>query len=169
MNAGSTLIRAGVALGIAGLCLAAPRRATAQQQKPDSTAQKPAEATELVFEREVFTYPSVPRRNPFVPLSGTENGPRFEQLRLMGVIYNNSDPSASMAMIGTSTVRTSQDSTNVTVTPQGQTWYLRVGQTTPGGGIRVAEIHPDSIVVEVEQFGITERKIMRLETRGGTK
>ena len=156
-------------LVVAGLGLLVPVGLAAQQAKPDSTKPKPTQPTELVFEREVFSYPTVQRRNPFVPLTGTEQGPRFDQLRLMGIMFNAQDPSASVATIGTSTVRTSTDSTNVTVTPRGQAWYLKVGQTTPGGGIRVVSIQPDSVVVEVDEFGITERKVMRLETRGGTQ
>lgn len=163
-----TLRGTSLVLGVAGLCLAVPASVGAQQQNPDSAAAKrPAAPPELVFEREVFTYPNIRRRNPFGPLTGTENGPRFEQLRLMATIYDANNPSASLAMIGTSTVRTSTDSTNVSVTPRGQSWYLRVGGVV--GSVRVAQIFKDSVVVEVAQFGITERKVMRLETRGGTQ
>lgn len=168
MRRSRTLATPGAALGLVGLCLTAPLGLRAQQQAPDSTAPKqPTKPPELVFEREVFTYPSVARRNPFAPLAGTEQGPRFEQLRLMGIMYDAKNPSASMAMIGTSTVRTSQDSTQVTITPRGQAFYLKVGQAA--GSVRVVEIHQDSVVVEVAQFGITERKVMRMESPGGTQ
>jgi hypothetical protein len=167
MRRSGTLAIAGAALAF-GFCVTVPLGLGAQQQAPDSTAaKKPAKPTELVFEREVFTYPSVGRRNPFAPLAGTEQGPRFDQLRLMGIMYDAQNPSASMAMIGTSTVQTSADSTQVTVTPRGQAWYLKLGQAV--GGIRVVEIHQDAVVVEVEQFGITERKVMRMESPGGTQ
>jgi hypothetical protein len=167
MRRSGTLTGAGTALAL-GLCLAVPLGLRAQQQTPDSAAaKKPTKPPELVFEREVFTYPSVARRNPFAPLAGTEQGPRFDQLRLMGIMYDANDPSASMAMIGTSTVQTSADSTQVTVSPQGQAWYLKVGQAV--GSIRVVEIRRDAVVVEVAQFGITERKVMRMESPGGTQ
>ncbi|MCG6956660.1 MAG: hypothetical protein LJF04_11790 [Gemmatimonadetes bacterium] len=167
MRPSGRLTIAGVALAF-GICLAAPMGLAAQQQTPDTTAaKKPAKPPELVFEREVFTYPSVARRNPFAPLAGTEQGPRFDQLRLMGIMYDANHPSASMAMIGTSTVQTSADSTQVTVSPQGQAWYLKVGQAV--GSIRVVEIRQDAVVVEVAQFGITERKVMRMESPGGTQ
>jgi hypothetical protein len=167
MRRSGTLTVAGAALAV-GLCLAPPLGLAAQQQTQDSTAaKKPTKPPELVFEREVFTYPGVGRRNPFAPLAGTEQGPRFDQLRLMGIMYDANDPSASMAMIGTSTVQTSADSTQVTVSPRGQAWYLKVGQAV--GSIRVVEIRQDAVVVEVEQFGITERKVMRMESPGGTQ
>lgn len=163
--------RSGPGLVLLALCLALPAGLTAQQkQKADSTAAqgKPGEPGQLVFVREVFTYPTGGRRNPFVPLTGSETGPRFEQLRLMGVIYDNANPARSMAMLGTSTVHTSKDSASVSVTPQGQTWYLKVGGTV--GNVRVVAIHPDkSIVVEVDEFGIAQRKVMRMDTPGGTQ
>jgi hypothetical protein len=134
-----------------------------QQQKPPAG---PAQPTELVFEREVFHYPTYARRNPFKPLVSAEEGPRFEQLRLMGIIQAD-DPSMSVAVVGTSTVEVSEDASQVTV-GEGRAWYLKVGQSI--GNIRIVEIRRDQVVVEVEEFGLTEQKIMQLQTRrqGGT-
>lgn len=125
-------------------------------------------ATELVFEREIFQYPTFQRRNPFVPLEGARGGgPRFEQLRLMGVIYSE-DPNGSVAIVGTSQVNISEDGTSVSVTPGGEAWYLKVGQSI--GNTRIVEIRREQVVVEVEEFGLTEQRIMQLQTRrqGGT-
>jgi hypothetical protein len=135
----------------------------AQQQPPPPAGQQP---TELVFEREVFRYPSFQRRNPFRALVAGEGGPRFEQLRLMGVLHD-ADPASSVAVVGTSAVSISEDGLNVSVT-EGQTWYLKVGQSI--GNVRIIEIRREQVVVEVEEFGLTEQKIMQLETRrlGGT-
>ncbi|MCG6987938.1 MAG: hypothetical protein LJF06_07140 [Gemmatimonadetes bacterium] len=160
--------RSGLGLVMVGLCLAAPVGLAAQKADSTKAPTKPGQPAELVFVREVFTYPSVVRRNPFAPLSTADRGPRFDQLRLMGVIYDDHDPTASVAMLGTSSVHTSQDSTDVSITPRGQTWYLKVGETT--GNVRVVEIRPDfSVVVEVDEFGITQRKVMRMDTPGGTQ
>ena len=140
--------------------LAAPMTA----QEPPPVQQPP---TELVFEREVFTYPGFARRNPFRPLTGSnQGGPRFESLRVLGIIYSD-QPSMSTAMLGTSAVEVSEDGANVSV-GVGQSWYLKVGQSI--GNIRVVEIRPDQVVVEVEEFGLTERKTMQLQIRrlGGT-
>ncbi len=134
-----------------------------QQQPPPAQQQGP---TELVFEREVFRYPAFQRRNPFRPLVAGEGGPRFEQLRVMGIIHD-ADPASSVAVLGTSAVTVSEDGRSVSIT-EGKSWYLKVGQSI--GNVRVIEIRREQVVVEVEEFGLTEQKIMQLETRrlGGT-
>lgn len=149
----------------AAVLLIAPVALQAQQpqQPPEQQPQ-----TELVFEREVFTYPSFQRRNPFAPLGGgVEGGPRFEQLRLMGIIHSGG-AGESVAILGTSIVNISQDGGTVSVTPGGDAWYLKVGQSI--GNTRIVEIRREQVVVEVEEFGLTEQRIMQLETRrqGGT-
>ena len=141
-----------------------PAAVAAQEPPP---AGPPAPQTELVFEREVFAYPAFQRRNPFRPLvASDQGGPRFEQLRLMGIIFSD-DPASSVAIVGTSTVTVSEDAATVNV-QEGDAWYLKVGQSI--GNIRVVEIRREQVVMEVEEFGLTEQKIMQLQTRrqGGT-
>ena len=67
----------------------------------------------------------------------------------------------------TSTVSVSETGQDVSVS-EGRSWYLKVGQSI--GNVRVIEIRREQVVVEVEEFGLTEQKIMQLETRrlGGT-
>jgi hypothetical protein len=152
-------------LGLLAGAILLPAGVRAQEPPPDSTARRPP--TELVFEREVFGYPAFERRNPFrTLLSADQSGPRFEMLRVVGIIFSE-DPSESVAVLGTSTVEYSEDAATVSVQP-GVSWYLKVGQSV--GNIRVVEIHRDQVVVEVEEFGLTEQKIMQLQTRrlGGT-
>ena len=152
-------------LGLLAGALLLPLAAAAQEPPANRPAQQ--QPTELVFEREVFSYPTLQRRNPFRPLTGSDQGaPRFEQLRVVGILYSD-DPSGSVAVLGTSTVELSADGATVTVQP-GPSWYLKVGQSV--GNIRVVEIHRERVVVEVAQFGLTEQKIMQLQTRrlGGT-
>lgn len=147
-----------------GLCLA-PQAAVSQQPPTPPPAQQPP--TELVFEREVFTYPSFQRRNPFLPLTGADQGgPRFEQLRLLGIIFSEV-PTESVAILGTSTIEISEDGAEVTIVP-GLSWYLKAGQAV--GNTRIVEIRRDQVVVDVEEFGLTEQKIMQAQTRrlGGT-
>ena len=142
-----------------------PANPPAQQQQTGQPAAQ--QVTELVFEREVFSYPTLQRRNPFHPLTGgDQGGPRFEALRVVGIIYSD-NPSESVAVLGTSIVELSEDAATVTVQP-GQSWHLKVGQSV--GNIRVVEIHREQVVVEVEEFGLTEQKIMQLQIRrlGGT-
>lgn len=150
-------------LALTGL-MVLPLAAAAQEPPPTET---PRANTELVFEREVFVYPAFERRNPFRALvASDQGGPRFEQLRLIGVIYSD-DPALSVAVVGTSTVSISQDASSVSV-QAGDSWYLKVGQSI--GNIRIVEIRREQVVVEVEEFGLTEQKIMQLQTRrlGGT-
>ena len=161
-------------VGIRGLVLATalgamPAVGAAQEPPP---AGPPAPQTELVFEREVFAYPAFQRRNPFRALvAGDQGGPRFEQLRLMGIIYSP-EPAGSVAILGTSTVNisggTAQQPQQTVTVQGGEAWYLKVGQSI--GNIRVVEIRREQVVVEVEEFGLTEQKIMQLQTRrlGGT-
>ena len=152
-------------LGLLAGAILLPAGVRAQEPPPDSTSRRPA--TELVFEREVFGYPSFERRNPFRPLtSGDQGGPRFELLRVVGIIFSER-ASESVAVLGTSTVEYSEDAATVTVQP-GVSWYLKVGQSV--GNIRIVEIRREQVVVEVAEFGQTEQKIMQLQTRrlGGT-
>ena len=144
----------------------APPALEAQDPPPAPDEQEPP--TELVFEREVFQYPTFQRRNPFLPLdAANEGGPRFEQLRLMGIIYSEV-AGESVAILGTSQVNVSADGANASVSPGGEGFYLKVGQSI--GNTRIVEIRRDQIVVELEEFGLTEQRIMQLATRrdGGT-
>jgi hypothetical protein len=99
----------------------------------------------LVFEREVFSYPTFQRRNPFSPLTGRDDGPRFEDLQLLGVI-ETADPGASVVLLG---VRTGTG-----------TFRVRLGETV--GNSRVVEIRRQQVVMEVEEFGIRENRTLEL-------
>lgn len=137
---------------LAGTAIAAlPAGAVAQEPAPPQQA----EPTELVFEREVFDYPSYERRNPFEPLTSTTSGPRFEQIRLRGVIYSP-DPRRSVALLSAGDAQGGNG---------GQTRRIRVGESW--GNVRVLEIHRDEIVVEVEEFGLMERRVLQLDRRRG--
>ncbi len=125
-----------------------------EAQTPPPSPETPPAATpdtvQLVFEREVFAYPSHVRRNPFRPLTGVgEGGPRYEDLSLLGVILS-SEPGGSVALMG---VRGAQN-------PATSTQRLRVGQRL--GNVRVVEIREREVVVQVEEFGLLERRVMAL-------
>lgn len=138
------LVAVGVLLGQEG-----------QQEPPEGggepSGQEQAEDTvQLVFEREVFTYPAGSRSNPFLPLAdGGDAGPRFEQLVFLGAIFS-SEPGGSVALLG---IRSGEDAD--------ETYRLRTGQSL--GNTRILEIRPRELVVEVEEFGLTERRTMVLE------
>ena len=130
-----------------------PVAVKAQQPPPPDTAA-------LVFEREVFVYPTFERRNPFVRvLSGSEGGPRFEELQLIGVIYS-STPELSVALFGPRG-GTSGGGGGQTVR---RTHRARLGDQL--GNVRILEIQRTLVVVEVEEFGLTERREMELQRPG---
>ncbi|MBT8489009.1 MAG: hypothetical protein HKN72_13740 [Gemmatimonadetes bacterium] len=146
----------GVAL-VAVLALVAPASVDAQEPQP---AAGPAGDTELVFEREVFSYPSFTRRNPFRPLLGAAGGVRFEQLSLIGIMYS-SDPASSVAVLSTGGVQVAEDGTMSPV--DGDAYYLKVGDNI--GNTTVVEIRRDAVVVDVEVFDSVEREIMNFVSR----
>ena len=142
--------------------------ASAQEDPPteqDPPAEQAEEATppvapveaQLVFEREVFLYPQFSRRNPFVPLVASRGGPRFEQIRLRMIIHA-SDPRESVALLG---LGEATDPTQGANGGQGsRTKRIRVGQTW--GNVTVLEIRQEEMLVQVEEFGLTEQRIIRL-------
>jgi len=140
----------------------------AAEVKAQDETPPPARAgdTELVFDREVFQYPSFTRRNPFRPLLGADGGgPRFEQLSLIGIMYS-SDPSSSVAVLSTGGVAVAEDGTLSAI--EGDSYYLKPGERI--GNTTVVEIRRDAIVVEVEVFDSVERQTMNFVSRrqGGT-
>jgi len=132
-----------------------PGAAPGQQRPPP---QRP-DTADLVFEREVFFYPQYERRNPFVPLlDGAEGGPRFEEIRLLAVIYS-SNPDLSVALFGP---RAGEGEAEQQAARR--TYRARRGERL--GNVRILEIQQTRVVVEVEEFGLTEQHIMELQRPG---
>lgn len=124
---------------VAGALLLVPPPA-AGQVVPTSTD------SSSTYEREVFDYPAAGRRNPFRALNaGQRIGPRFEDLRLNGVLY--APETGSVA----------------TLTDQktGKRYRARAGEVL--GEIRVAEIRPEEVVFVITSFGINRREVLRVK------
>ena len=140
-----------------------PLAATAQEPPP-APPQPPVEV-ELSSVREVFAYPTFTRRNPFLPLDAGGNL-RYEQLSLLGVVYSP-DPSASVAILSTGSVQVAEDGTLTPV--EGDGYYAKVGERI--GNVTIREIQRDRVVVDVEEFGLTERRTMLFTSRrqGGSQ
>lgn len=155
VNRGVFLIAAALLVLPAGL------RAQGQQTPPPTPPQTSPDSVELKAEREIFAYPGFERRNPFRPLTSSDGGPRFEQMRLQGIIYS-AEPGRSVATLTAGGGQRISETGVQNV--RGQSARLRVGQSW--GNVRVVEIRPDRIIVEVEEFGLSERREMRLQTRG---
>ena len=126
----------------------------------------------LAFEREVFAYPEYSRRNPFRSLLGGDEGPRFETLVLLGILYS---PFAgeSIALLGEGTrvlnpgALGARESYTLELT--GGTYRVREGEIVGNGNVIVRTIGLDQITVEVTEFGLFEERIMLLPraTSGG--
>ena len=136
---------------------------TSPGQEPGPQSLEAPRSTDLMFEREVFDYPQFTRRNPFVALVAAEGGPRFEQIRLRGIIHSE-EPGESVALLGIGTVTEQSGATQVAPGATGRSRRIRVGGTW--GNVRILEIRRTEIVVQVEEFGLTEQRIMRMPTRG---
>jgi len=99
-----------------------------------------------VYEREVFEYPSLGRRDPFRSLnSGEQIGPRFEDLRLSGVLYNQS--------IGS--VATLVDEQT------GRRYRVREGDSL--GEARVTSIRVDEVDFLITAYGISRQETLRVK------
>lgn len=146
-------------LFLAGGLLIGASSVSAQSQDPPPPPPPDTAEAELVFEREVYSYPTYGRRNPFQALtSGDDQGPRFEDLRLLGVIHSG-NAGSSVALLGV----------DVGTGAGGPTYRVRRGDRL--GNTRVISIQRDRVLVEVEEFGLTEQRQLQVRRprEGGSK
>lgn len=135
--------------GLVMLAAAAPLRA---QQEP-APATPPAtivqaDDPQLVFEREVYTYPGRARRDPFMPLTGQNAGIMFSDLKLHMILYDD-DPTRSI----------------VAVSDAANTQYrLRRGDTV--GNSTVVDIGRTRVVFSVSDFGIRRQEVLEMKPTG---
>jgi hypothetical protein len=112
---------------------------------------------DLVFEREVFVYPRYERRDPFLPLlDDDQTGPRIEEIELKGIVFS-SDPDLSVATFG---LRSGQGEGGVSR----QSFRVRRGEVL--GNVRILEIQQTRVVVQIEEFGLTEQRVLELQRPG---
>lgn len=93
------------------------------------------------------TYEALGRRDPFLPLTGTEapeSGPRFEQLHLTGIFEGA--PGRSLVVL--------ED-------PAHRGYFVRQGESI--GSAILLEIRESEAVFEVREYGAARREILRLE------
>ena len=147
-----------------GVMFGAPTNALAQDEAAPPPA--PPVETELVFEREIFGYPTFTRINPFRPLLASDTGgPRYEQLRLSGIIVSET-PGNSVAIFNMGAIVANVDGTFTATVDD--SYAVKVGQTI--GNVTVISIALDEVVVDVEEFGILDRKTVRpLNLLGGNQ
>jgi hypothetical protein len=85
-------------------------------------------------------------------------------MRLEGVVYD-ADPRYSIAIVssGRAGLR-GQPGAEAQSGPVGEMARLRVGERW--GNVRVLQIRRDHVLIEVEEFGLTEQRTMHLPVRG---
>lgn len=118
-----------------------------------------------ILEREVYTYPSGGRRDPFLPLDPPSlQGPGAGRIRLLGVIHHP-DPMYRVAVMrlhrGGGDLGDGEG--KPVVSPASR---LRIGEVL--AGMRIAAIEIDHVVVEVEEPGGTATRVLSMarEPRG---
>jgi dUTPase len=140
-----------VAAAIAAIGLA-PSPARAQQadhgQAADTSAAvsgQPSQGGALDYRREVFHFPSG-LRNPFAPVkAGQALGPRFEDLDLTGVIYNQTLGSVAVLLDKTT----------------GKRYRVHEGERV--GQARVQQIRPGEVSFVVSGFGQNRTEVLRVK------
>lgn len=151
------MMRRRVALILLAIAVALPVLASAQarrQQRPAAPA-KPKVSTEgvvrdssgnVVFNREVFAYPSAGRRDPFASLiTSGDIRPLLADLEVVAIIYDAT---------GRSSVATLKDvSTN-------EIYRVRVGSVF--GRMRVTAIRQREVSLAIDEFGFTRQETLAI-------
>lgn len=151
----STLMRAALAAMLLTLLSGAlpaqtPVQQTAATAQAGDTAATAGMAerggrSELSIEREVFTYSSDGRRDPFRSLmSSSDLRPMISDLELKTVIYDASGGSVAIMR-------------DVTTDEQ---YRVRVGQAL--GRMRVARISQRSVTFTIDEFGLSRQEVLAL-------
>lgn len=157
-----TLRRLVVAL--AAILLVMPGAATAQDAAPSparpaapakpaidvSTLQRDSSGN-VVFNREVFSYPRSGRRDPFASLITTgDMRPLVQDLEVVGIILAGANSVATLKDIST-----------------GEVYRVRNGSMV--GRIRVSAIRQREVALSIDEFGFTRQEVLSLNvpSRGG--
>jgi len=145
------------------LAIAAAIPVQAQQARRGAQAARPAAAAintegvvrdssgNVVFNREVYAYPSTGRRDPFASLiTSGDIRPILADLDIVGIIL---DPS------GRSSVATLKDrSTN-------EVYRVRVGSLF--GRMRVTAIRQREVALAIDEFGFTRQEVLSINVPSG--
>lgn len=114
---------------------------------PVSVSQNGTKAA-VTFYREVFTYSSDGRRDPFVSLMATgELRPLLSDLTLVGIIYDESGRNSVAILVDASA--------------GGQTYRKKVGESL--GRIKVTRITDKDVTVDVDQFGFDRQETLLID------
>lgn len=146
-----------IAILLLAVIVAVPVLATAQARRPQRPAApaKPKVSTDgivrdsagnVVFNREVFTYPRAGRRDPFASLiTSGDIRPLLADLEVVAIIYDAT---------GRSSVATLKDvSTN-------ELYRVRVGSVF--GRMRVTAIRQRDVSLAIDEFGFTRQETLAI-------
>lgn len=138
----------GTAAILVGL-LGAPMGLSAQDTAIGVGGSEGADAdTSIVLRREVFSYPSAGRRDPFqAPDASSMLGPRFDDLELSGVIYSPGAGSIAVLVDRASLKR------------------YRVWEGDLVGDARLLEVRPSEAVFRVTVFGVSRTEILQVKSK----
>ncbi|MGH7506254.1 MAG: hypothetical protein ACRELX_11410 [Longimicrobiales bacterium] len=135
-------------IATAALLCAAPAAA----QRPAAADTGNAAEPQLVFDREVFNYPAGGRRDPFQPLTASEDGPLFEELTLRMIVFAR-DPRESLVLV--------QDISE-------KIHRLRRGDRV--GNATVVDIGRTRVLFSVNEFGVYRQGVLDLKpTQGASR
>jgi hypothetical protein len=126
-----------------------PALAVGQGAKPRVTTPPGVkDTTGMVIMREVYTYATEARRDPFVSLMASgEIRPLLTDLSLIGVIYDTESPRRSVAIL--------------TDGSTGQTYRVLVGATL--GRMKVAKIGKLDVTFSVDEFGLSRQQTLVID------
>ncbi|MHB1169940.1 MAG: hypothetical protein ACYC28_11750 [Longimicrobiales bacterium] len=137
-----------IAAGVAAVFVAAPASAQQSARAAEVVADSAAEPR-LVFDREVFSYAAEGRRDPFRPLTASDDGPLFDELTLRMIIFSQ-DPRESMVLV--------QDVTQ-------KVHRLRRGERV--GNATVVDIGRSRVLFSVNEFGVYRQGVLELKPNQG--
>ena len=133
----------------AAVLLVSAAAQVAAQTPPPGAPKPPPPDPKLSFEREVFGYSAEGRRDPFRPLGGQDAlGPLFEDLSLRGIMFVQSTPANSIAIITDGAKKI---------------YRVRRGETI--GNSRIASIERYQVRFLVENYGILREEVLPLAQR----
>lgn len=133
-------------LALAGAAPASGQQAPAAAPPPATIVQ--GNEPQLVFEREVFSYPGRARRDPFMPLTGQNAGVLFADLKLHMILFDD-NPARSIVAVS--------DAAN-------KQYRLRRGDSV--GNATVVDIGRTRVVFSVSDFGIRRQEVLEMKPTG---
>ena len=128
------------------------KSATAPSRSAGAPAARAQDSSKVTFEREVFSYVSEGRRDPFAsPIETGEIRPLLADLRVVGIIFDASGRNSVAVMRDMSTQ---------------EQYRVKAGQIL--GRAKVAQIKQDEVVMTINEYGFSRQEGLKLikQTKG---